>query len=684
MNTRITLLAALLLGACDWSPIEVDSRTYPCATDADCGSGWSCQASVCVSLQNGGGGGADSGAGGGASAGGSASSDSGLGDAGLDAGSDGGIDAGGVDAGGSDAGGTDAGGVDAGGTDAGGTDAGRSDAGADAGGVDAGLQLGCTNTVCWVDPLAPGPINRAAMVRPRTAVLVNDSFIVVVSDAGTVTLGHDAGDCYDLGGGPNGDVWLQCYGQILRLQLEPSPRLIPALPSSGNLSFSTDGGVWRRSNSTMSQWVGFGWVDTQPVCLAGENLESFSAITANLVLVACGGVRSNGPFTVLRVADTSQVRTLAVLDAGPAFLSASDDFLLASNVGASLEVFLDGGTRLFPVPGSNTSSVVTASDGRPQATMGQTTWRLDEMLFWQPLTNTPGFVDSWGAGGLVRGTGPVTFFGNMTRPAIPTYDPLVTGRTRGTFVDGPKPRVVMGPRLFELEPTGLRFIQANVGSPASGLRDGGFVAVSSGPGFQLSRAIGRSPSSIPVPAPYSSMRGTLLLRTGEVLAVLSGATDGGHLFQVELDGGFTRRSLPMVNPDFLARYGESVIVGRQNPPAILELGAGSLTSPPGSVLDDVCTEGNLMLASTTTGLFLSEDGGQTWRLLVLVPGFVARITCGAGLLVGQWGQSIYVSDGGSLLHTQLPTSLSFGSPYIDPETGRIWLSSMSGDIAYLR
>ena len=91
-----------------------------------------------------------------------------------------------------------------------------------------------------------------------------------------------------------------------------------------------------------------------------------------------------------------------------------------------------------------------------------------------------------------------------------------------------------------------------------------------------------------------------------------------------------------------------------------------------------------MLATTTTGLFLSEDGAQTWRLLVLVPGFVARITCGAGLVVGQSGQSIYVSDGGALLRTHLPSSLSGASPYIDPETGRIWLSSGSGDIAYLR
>jgi len=176
----------------------------------------------------------------------------------------------------------------------------------------------------------------------------------------------------------------------------------------------------------------------------------------------------------------------------------------------------------------------------------------------------------------------------------------------------------------------------------------------------------------------------VLLKTGEVLALLSGASDGGHLFQVELDGGLTRRVLPMVSPNFLAPFGQSVIVGRSFPPALVDLDGGmrTLTPPPGTSLYSLCTDGNRIFASSAPGLSVSEDGAQTWRLVD--SSYMAPLSCGPGLVVGASGATLYISDGGTPLRVSIPNSLSNGSIYVDPETGRIWLSSTSGSTAYLR
>jgi hypothetical protein len=51
MRKAWTLVAVGLVvgvGACDWSPVVVDRRTFSCTTDEACGRGWSCLDGVCV------------------------------------------------------------------------------------------------------------------------------------------------------------------------------------------------------------------------------------------------------------------------------------------------------------------------------------------------------------------------------------------------------------------------------------------------------------------------------------------------------------------------------------------------------------------------------------------------------------------------------------------------------------
>lgn len=323
--------------------------------------------------------------------------------------------------------------------------------------------------------------------------------------------------------------------------------------------------------------------------------------------------------------------------------------------------------------------------GRPASVIGSTTLRLDETLFWQALTTTSGQVDFWGTNGFTLSTGgKVGFFGDLISPTIPEFDPMIPSRSRGTFLQGPKPRVIMGSQLYEVEPSGLRFLQNASGFSAAGLRDGGFVTYGfrSG-GYQFLRSLGVSPSSILAPSQQYYSGQLLLQGNGVTLGLMIGVADGGHLLQIDLDGGVSRRSVPFVNPTLLVERGPMVIVGRNSPMTLSNLTAGTpLQPPPGGFLYNLCGDTTLLFAATSNGLYVSEDDSTTWRLVE--PGFGSSLTCGAGLAVGNPGDLMYVSDGGAVLRTRIPNSLSSPAIYVDPATGRIWLSSSFGATAYLR
>lgn len=94
-----------------------------------------------------------------------------------------------------------------------------------------------------------------------------------------------------------------------------------------------------------------------------------------------------------------------------------------------------------------------------------------------------------------------------------------------------------------------------------------------------------SPTSIPAPASYFNAQ-LLLQPNGVILGLMSGVPDGGHLLQIDLDGGVSRRTVPFVNPILLAAHGSMVIVGRNSPVTLSDIsnGARPLATPPTSNL----------------------------------------------------------------------------------------------------
>lgn len=749
----------LVLAACDWRPIDVDQRVFPCTASTECGAGFSCIGNVCVATGGGSSaGGAGGGSGGGVGPGGGRGG--GESDAGVDAGSGGGAvdggdgglsgggapddggasedggaldagegDAGAFDAGPGDAGAADAGAVDAGPVDAGpdaglpaadggavdaGLDAGRADAGADGGGVDAGrpdagsvdagstpdaavaVDAGpppeCVNGFCWIDPRPPGPMNGASMVGPMTAVLANDSVIIVVADAGTTVFAHDAGFCGASGRGPNGEIWVSCADRILRLQMSPTPRFQPPLLVTGELSFTRDGGVWRRDNTAsgaLARWAGFGWVSSLPLCSGAlnESLISWSSITTDLAVGTC----AMGPLSPsnFKLVSGTQVSALASVDSGVTWLEASDDWIVANGMDnnfqpITLRLLLDGGVQPFPLPAPN-SSIFIGADGRPGAITGSGTLRLDESLNWQQLTTGSGTVDFWGNHGvsLAPFLNRVDFFGDFISPSIPSYEPTVTARTQGTFFESTSPRVVMANRAYELRVSGPSFVQAlQVSGAPAGLRDGGTAAFGFfGGAYGVSRTLG-STTFAPVPSTQlSSARGLVLFDTGEVLTLLGGVPDGGHLFRVALDGGFQRLQVPLVNPDFLARRSQdSVLLARRNPPVLFEyfLDGGSQGLPtPVTFLNGVCAESSRLYAFGSNGLFFSEDEAQSWRSLD--NGFVGAMSCNSGVVAASGSNQVLVSDGGATLRVRLPSSFSSSTPFVD-SSRRVWLVNSNGQL----
>ena len=491
------------------------------------------------------------------------------------------------------------------------------------------------------------------MVGPQTAVLANESFIIVVSDAGTFSLSHDAGSCDDVTSGPNGEAWVTCTSRIMRVQLSSTPpRFLTTVSGVGWLQSSTDGGVWRRDGDTLSRYAGVGWVPSLPLCTPPELFTTWAVVTPT---IAVGSCELPGPFGIspkLRVVEgASSSRTLATFDGGgPLFLSASDDFILVTNRFTSppvtLQFFLDGGSQPFPQPGSTSAAPFIGSDGRPGSSIGSTTLRLDESLVWQPLTVTSGSVDFWSTSGFAFAPGgTVEFFGEMISAPIPTMDPAIASRTRANFLDGPKPRLVMGNRMYEAEPSGLRFLQTVMNGTFTGVRDGGFVAFGFGSGaYQFMRSLGGPATSITSPSSqyYSAQ---MVIQGTDTLALMVGANDGGHLLRLDADGGFTRRPVPFTNPSLLTTYRQMLILGRNSPMTLTDLTGtlGTLTNPPGGFLYALCGDTNLLYATTSGGLFVSDDDAMTWRLLD--SSGTSSLACGAGIAAVLSGPTLIVSDG---------------------------------------
>lgn len=102
---------------------------------------------------------------------------------------------------------------------------------------------------------------------------------------------------------------------------------------------------------------------------------------------------------------------------------------------------------------------------------------------------------------------------------------------------------------------------------------------------------------------------------------------------------------------------------------------------PPATCSSLCSAGALLFAASGNGLFVSDDDATTWRQVD--PSYMSPLSCGQGLVVGGSGSTLSVSDGGAVQRTTLPGVLNSAVFYVDPATGRVWLSSNSG-AAFLR
>lgn len=530
----------------------------------------------------------------------------------------------------------------------------------------------------------------ATMLRSDLPFAGNSQVFVVVTPAGTTVLPHDAGVCTKAGWGPGASVWVSCASRIERLSLEPSPRFQVPLLVSGELSFTPDGGVWRKvgfANGQLARFTSGGWQTSPPACTFPEASAGWTALTPTRAFVTCRP--PSGP-TFTRLIDNGLVEPLGSFPSELPWVFGADDLVVANPMGsAATRLLLDGGA--VPVVGpSGSAFVFLTSDGTLAAVDGTGAHWLDGTT-WRRLGSESELFDARGNSGVQvnPSTGRVSFLGTFVADPLPASDPNVTVRNTSGFLETDVLRVALGSLSFRLTPTGLADPALGFGGQLNdGLPDGGEVSVKSTTAALLTwRFASRAGQTVRLP--FASARALVLRGTGDAF-VLLGAPDGGHLYQVDLDGGVTRVPVPIVDPDLLRRAGaDSVLVGKRSPATLSEYtvdgGLRALVSPL-PTLTDACETGGRWFAAgqmlSMATLFVSNDGLQ-WAGLTGAP---LRLACGAGLVAGvEDGTSrLVVSDGGALLRVSMPAPIAPGGVTHVDAAGRVWFVSSGAEVGFLR